>query len=159
MDTLVGLLPSLSALSSKERDSLLNQARILEVPAEATLLRHGEAGDAAYFILSGKAVAGIPSEEGSLRSLSTMMAGDFFGEIAALTGTVRTADVVASEPTTLMQVPAQALRSLMSNPAVGTIFLAKMTERLNRSSINELPRFAGYDQQVMRDLRTAPAEG
>ena len=40
----------------------------------------------------------------------------------------------------------------MSNPAVGTIFLAKMTERLNRSSINELPRFAGYDQQVMRDL-------
>ena len=159
MDTLVGLLPSLSALSSKERDNLLNQARILEAPAETTLLRHGETGDAAYFILSGKAVAGIPSEEGNLHSLSTMMAGDFFGEIAALTGTVRTADVVASEPTTLMQVPAQALRSLMSNPAVSTIFLAKMTERLNRSSINELPRFAGYDQQVMRDLRTAPAEG
>ena len=63
MDTLVGLLPSLSALSSKERDSLLNQARILEAPAETTLLRHGETGDAAYFILSGKAVAGIPSEE------------------------------------------------------------------------------------------------
>src|SRR5688572_25648279 len=81
MDTLVGLLPSLSALSSKERDSLLNQARILEARAETTLLRHGETGDAAYFILSGKAVAGIPSEEGNLRSLSTMMAGDFFGEI------------------------------------------------------------------------------
>jgi CRP-like cAMP-binding protein/sugar phosphate permease len=159
MDTLVGLLPSLSALSSKEREGLLNQARILEASAETTLLRHGETGDAAYFIISGKAVAGIPSEEGSLRSLSTMMAGDFFGEIAALTGTVRTADVVASEPTTLMKVPAQALRSLMSNPAVGAIFLAKMTERLNRSSINELPRFAGHDQQVMRDLRTAPAEG
>jgi hypothetical protein len=47
----------------------------------------------------------------------------------------------------------------MSSPALGTIFLAQMTERLNRSSINELPRFAGYDQQVMRDLRTAPAEG
>lgn len=159
MDTLVGLLPSLSALSSKERDSLLNQARVLEASAETTLLRHGEAGDAAYFILSGKAVAGIPSEEGNLRSLSTMMAGDFFGEIAALTGTVRTADVVAAEPTVLMQVSAQTLRGLMSNPAVGAIFLAKMTERLNRSSINELPRFAGYDQQVMRDLRTAPAEG
>ena len=159
MDTLVGLLPSLSALSSKERDSLLNQARILEAPAGTTLLRHGETGDAAYFILSGKAVAGIPSEEGNLRSLSTMMAGDFFGEIAALTGTVRTADVVAAEPTVLMQVSAQTLRGLMSNPAVGAIFLAKMTERLNRSSINELPRFAGYDQQVMRDLRTAPAEG
>jgi CRP-like cAMP-binding protein len=75
-----------------------------------------------------------------------------------LTGTVRTADVVAVESTTLIQVPAQTLRGLMGNPAIGAIFLAKMTERLNRSSINELPRFAGFDQQVMRDLRTAPAE-
>lgn len=159
MDMLVGLLPSLSALSSKERNSLLNQARVLEVPVETTLLRHGETGDSAYFILSGKVVAGISNKEGNLRSLSTMTAGDFFGEIAALTGTVRTADVVASEATIVMQVPSQALRSFMSNPALGAIFLTKMTERLNRSSINELPRFAGYDQQVMRDLRTAPAEG
>ena len=158
MDTLVGLLPSLSALSGKERDSLLTQARILEAPAETTLLRHGEIGDSAYFILSGKAVAGISSEEGNLRSLSTMSAGDFFGEIAALTGTVRTADVVASEAATVMQVPSQVLRNLMSNPAVGSIFLNKMTERLNRSSINELPRFTGFDQQVMRDLRTVSAE-
>jgi len=158
MDTLVGLLPSLSALSSKERDSLLNQARVMEAPAEATLLRHGEIGDSAYFIIAGKAVAGISSEEGNLRSLSTMSAGDFFGEIAALTGTVRTADVVATEATTVMQVPSQALRNLMSNPAVGAIFLSKMTERLNRTSINELPRFAGFDQQVMRDLRTVSAE-
>lgn len=88
-----------------------------------------------------------------------MTAGDFFGEIAALTGTVRTADVVAAEATTVMQVPSQALRSFMSNPALGNIFLTKMTERLSRSSINELPRFAGYDQKVMRDLRTIPAEG
>jgi CRP-like cAMP-binding protein len=158
MDMLVGLLPTLSALSPKERDSLLNQARVLDAPAETTLLRHGETGDAAYFILSGKAVAGIATEEGSLHSLATMSAGDFFGEIAALTGAVRTADVVTSEPTVLMRVSSQALRNLMSNPALGTIFLAKMTERLNRSSINDLPRFAGYDQQVMRDLRTVPAK-
>ena len=158
MDMLVGLLPSFSALSSKERDSLINQARVMEAPSETTLLRHGEIGDAAYFILSGNAVAGSSDEEGNHRSLSKMSAGDFFGEIAALTGTVRTADVVASEATTVMQIPSKVLRNLMSNPAVGSIFLAKMTERLNRSSITELPRFAGHDQQVMRDLRTVPAE-
>ena len=158
MDMLVGLLPSFSALSSKERDNLVNQARVMEAPAETMLLQHGEVGDAAYFILSGNAVAGITDEDGSLRSLSIMSAGDFFGEIAALTGTVRTADVVASEATTVMQIPSQTLRNLMSNPAVGSIFLAKMTERLSRSSITELPRFAGHDQQVMRDLRTVPVE-
>jgi hypothetical protein len=33
-----------------------------------------------------------------------------------------------------------------------------MTERLSRSTINELPRFAGVDQQDVRDLRTAVVE-
>jgi CRP-like cAMP-binding protein len=131
----------------------------MEAPAGTTVLHHGEKGDAAYFILSGGVVAGITGAEGNYQSLENMTSGDFFGEIAALTGTARTADVVAVDTTTLMRIPAQALRGLMSNPVLGGLFLAKMTERLNRFSINELPRFAGYDQQVMRDLRTAPAEG
>ena len=159
MDVLVGLVPSLSALTAKERESLLRQARVMEAPAGTTVLHHGEKGDAAYFILTGKVVAGITGAEGNYRSLENMTSGDFFGEIAALTGTARTADVVAVDRTTLLRIPAQALRGLMSNPLLGALFLAKMTERLNRFSINELPRFAGYDQQVMRDLRTAPAEG
>jgi CRP-like cAMP-binding protein len=87
-----------------------------------------------------------------------MTAGDFFGEIAALTGAARTADVVAEENTTLFQVPAQTLRSLMGNPALSALFLAKMTERLGRTSINELPRFAGVDQKDALDLRSVQGE-
>ena len=96
--------------------------------------------------------------EGNYRSLSTMIPGDFFGEIAALTGAARTADVVAAENTRLLQVPAQALRSLMGNPSLSALFLAKMSERLGRTTINELPRFAGVDQQDVRDLQTKPLE-
>jgi CRP-like cAMP-binding protein/sugar phosphate permease len=157
-DMLAGLLPSLSALTAKERDSLLQQARVLDATAGTTVLRYGDTGDAAYFILSGKVAAGITVADGNYRSLESMTSGDFFGEIAALTGTMRTADVVAVDEATLLRVPAKVLRGLMSNPAIGSLFLSKMNERLNRSSINELPRFAGFDQQVMRDLRTAPAE-
>ncbi len=155
LDALAGLLPSLSTLTAKERDTIISQSHVVEAPAGTNIIRHGEGGDAAYFILSGRAVAGIAAGEGNYRSLSTMTAGDFFGEIAALTGAARTADVAAAENTTLLQVPAQVLRSLMGNPALGAIFLAKMTERLGRTSINELPRFAGVNQQDALDLRTA----
>jgi len=158
-DMLAGLLPSLSALTTNERESLLQGARILDAPAGTTVLRYGEMSDAAYFILGGKVAAGINLPEGNYRSLESMTSGDFFGEIAALTGAMRTADVVAVDQTTLMRIPSKSLRGLMSNPAIGVLFLSKMNERLNRSSINELPRFAGFDQQVMRDLRTASAEG
>ena len=37
-------------------------AHVVEAPAGATILRHGESGDPAYFILSGRAVAGIAPE-------------------------------------------------------------------------------------------------
>jgi MFS family permease len=158
LDALAGLLPSFSTLSAKERGNFINNAHIVEASAGSTILRHGETGDVAFFILAGRAVAGIAAEQGNYRSLSTMTPGDFFGEIAALTGAARTADVVAIENTTLLQVPAQALRSLMGNPALSALFLAKMTERLSRTSINELPRFAGFDQQDARNLRTIPAE-
>jgi len=156
IDLLAGFLPSLSTLTPKERDVFISHSHVVEAPAGTTILRHGEGSDAAYFILSGRAVAGIAVGEGNYRSLSSMAPGEFFGEIAALTGAARTADVAAAETTSLLQVPAQALRNLMGNPALSALFLAKMSERLGRTTINELPRFAGVDQQDMRDLRTAP---
>lgn len=156
MDMLAGLIPALAGLSTKERENILTQARVLEVEAGTKILKHGEGGDAAYFILSGRAVAGIATSEGNYRSLSTMSPGDFFGEIAALTGAARTADVAAVENTSLLQLPAQALRNLMSNPTLSALFLAKMSERLSRTTLTELPRFAGVDQQDARALRTAP---
>jgi hypothetical protein len=55
-------------------------------------------------------------------------------------------------------VPAIALRGLMSNPALSQLFLAKMTERLSRTHISDLPRFAGVDQASLRELRTSPAK-
>ena len=158
MDLLVGLLPSLSALTGEERESLMAHAQVVDTPAGTAVLRAGEAGDDAYFILAGRAVAGIATPEGGHRSLSSMQAGDFFGEIAALTGEARTADVVTEEPSTFLMVPGQTLRGLMANPVLSQLFQSTMSERLARTSLTELPRFAGYDQDALRQLRAAPAE-
>jgi CRP-like cAMP-binding protein len=83
-----------------------------------------------------------------------MGAGDFFGEIAALTGEVRTADVVADQETTLLEVPAANIQEIMDNPRLRYVFWAKVTERLSRTHMAELPRLAGWDQETLRDLRT-----
>ncbi len=153
LDQLVGLLPSLASLSADERKALQSRACIIDAPAGTAILRLAETGDNAYFILGGKAVAGIAEPEGGYRSLSVMLPGDFFGEIAALTGAARTANVMAEADTRLLQVPGAVLRDLMRSPALSRLFLSKMTERLNRTSLADLPRFAGVDQQDMRELR------
>jgi MFS family permease len=159
VDLLVGLLPSLSGLSKAASDQVMIQGRVLEVEPGTKLMHRGEAGDLAYFVLKGKAVAGIADEQGEYRSLSSMTAGDYFGEIAALTGAARTADVVAEESTQLLQIPASILRVMMAQPAFSQIVLKRMSERLRRTSIRELPRLAGVDPQDARELRSElPAE-
>ncbi len=158
LDLLFGLLPSLAGLHSASRDQMISQGRVLEVEAGAKLTKAGEIGDCAYFILAGKAVAGIAGGQGTYHSLSTMEAGDYFGEIAALTGAARTADVVIEEPTRLLQVPAQVLRTMMTEPAFSQMVLKRMSERLARTSIRDLPRLAGVNPEDARELRAAPAD-
>ena len=127
VELLGSYVPALSGLTPRDRDALISRARVREAEPGTAIMRTGEAGDQAYFILSGRAVAGRTSGEGEYRSLSSMEKGDVFGEIGALTGSARTADVVAEEPTILLEVPAATLKSLMSIPEFSQLVLSKMT--------------------------------
>jgi DHA3 family macrolide efflux protein-like MFS transporter len=157
MDLLISRLPVLSGLSVKDKQILASQTLIADAPAGTAIIKRGETNDAAYFILQGRAVAG--REEGdAYRTLEELNAGDFFGEIAALTGVPRTADVVTEEPTTILQVPSITLRTMMNNPQINQIFLNKMTERMVRMNMIDFPRYVGLDQQTLRELRTIEPE-
>ena len=131
-DRLVGRLPPFGRLrrgAARRRSS--RDATVREVPAGTRIVEHGDTASSAYFILDGSATAGIP-DEGGYRGLSTMGAGDFFGEIAALTGSPRTADVVADTDTTLLEVPADALRATMVVPEIRKLVLSTLTVAADR---------------------------
>ncbi len=153
-DRLVGRLGTYARLTPEQRQAFVADATVREVPEGTRVVEVGEVASSAYFVLDGSATAGIP-EDGGYRGLSTMGPGDFFGEIAALTGSPRTADVVASANTTLLEVPAAALRATMVVPEINRLVLSTMTSRLVRTEAADLPRLAGVDQDSLRDLRTA----
>jgi hypothetical protein len=153
VDLLVGLIPSLGGVSRADRERIITQGSVLEVEPGTRMMSAGEVGDKAYFVLQGKAVAGIASEGGEYRSLSSMTPGDYFGEIAALTGAARTADVVAEETSHFLEVPASILRVMMAQPEFSRMVLSRMSERLARTSIHDLPRTAGISPQDARELQ------
>jgi MFS family permease len=152
-DMLAARLPTLARLSPGQREAFVRDATVRELTAGTRVVEHGDVASDAYFILEGSATAGIP-EEGGYRGLATMGAGDFFGEIAALTGSPRTADVVADEDIVLLGVPAETLRSTMVVPEIRKLVLSTLTTRLLRTEATDLPRLAGADQEALRDLRT-----
>ncbi len=116
------------------------------------VVRTGERSDAAYFVLDGRTVASR-AEDGRERILGVHNAGDFFGQIAAITGVLRTANVVAERPTTLLEVPAGTLRRLMNDPTISRLFLTTMTERMVGLGMIDLPRFSTLNQTTLRELR------
>jgi MFS family permease len=151
-ERLVGRLATFNRLAAPQRAAFIRDAVVRDVPETTRVITHGDEATAAYFILAGETAAGIPEPDGGYRGLSTMRAGDFFGEIGALTGSPRTADVVATMPTTLLEVPADALRGVMDVPEVNKLLLQTLTERLQRTNRPDLPRLATMDRSALREL-------
>jgi len=84
-----------------------------------------EVGVSLYVILSGSATVTAGGRD------HTLQAGDFFGEMALLEGTRRTATVSASEPVEAMVIEATYFRPfLIKNPSVTVTILAGVTKRL-----------------------------
>lgn len=86
-------IPAMAGLSAQIINRLIKEARFIDAEEGNVVVHHGEISDAAYFIVNGRAVAGR-IEGNQEKVLEVLNSGDFFGEIAALTGIPRTANVV-----------------------------------------------------------------
>jgi voltage-gated potassium channel len=81
--------------------------RARDYPARAAIMRRGERGDCMYFIASGEVEVRL--RPGTIR----LGPGEFFGEIALLTGEPRNATVVAVQPCTLLTLDIVDFRQLL----------------------------------------------
>jgi CRP-like cAMP-binding protein len=154
VDAVAGLVPALAHLPVAERAELLDGRVYQSVPTGTAVLRQGDAGDAAYFILAGRVAVGrAGSTDHDDTPLAILNAGDFFGEIAALTAMPRTANVVTDQPSTLLEIPVAVLRRLMRHPEVNRLVLAAMTAHLTEVHLRQAP----LDQRLLVAMRTPPA--
>jgi len=157
-DKLMAVMPEIGAITLNRRSTFLKDLTVARAEPGEAIIKVGDPGDRAFFVLSGKAVAGIPDADG-YRALSSMGPGDFFGEIGALKGGVRTANVVADETTDMIEVPSASLQEMMELPTLHALINEKLNERLGRTSQTDLVRLARPDQGDLRDLRRRRPKG
>src|SRR5262252_5156040 len=104
-------------------------ARLLrprEYAAGAIIVRRGEPGDCMYFIAAGEVSVELGAQPLRLGT------GDFFGEIALLTGARRTATVVASQACTLLRLDIVEFRELMGRqPDLARVIYDAAHQRLS----------------------------
>jgi CRP/FNR family cyclic AMP-dependent transcriptional regulator len=122
----LGRFTHFSELSESSLSALAGSNKYIQVKKGQFIFLHDDPWKNAYLIRSRCFSILLESQDGWKLVINEMRAGDLFGEIAALTGTTRNADVAAVDNTNLLQVPAHTMRNLMGNPALSALLLAKM---------------------------------
>lgn len=109
----------------------------------------------AYFILKGSVGVGYMGD-GEYVIVNYLREGNFFGEVAALTGSKRTANIITEEASQFLIIPSKTLQRLAhKHEGLRQMFYATMAQRL---SVIELPRGIVLDQDLLRELRTIQPE-
>jgi CRP-like cAMP-binding protein len=119
-------VPLFEELEDDELQSLADAMNEANVPAGATVTAEGGPGDGFFLIDSGEAQVTV---DGELRA--TLTAGDYFGEIALLTASERTATVTATTDLHCYALTPWDFRELVeSNPSIAWKVLQSMAARL-----------------------------
>ena len=117
------LFPVLAGLSNHDLADFIRLAEVVFVKRGDFVVRRHEPGDSINFVLSGSARARllVGREE---KFLNRIPAGEFLGEMAMFTQTVRSADVIADEDTRLLKFTGEAFQTLITaHPAAAAPML------------------------------------
>lgn len=122
-------IPIFAPLSGTEIDKLAHaSSRRVFAPGEV-IVRKGQEGGSMFVIVRGSVSVQLPDGEGA-RTINSLSANDFFGEMSLLTGKPRSANVVAEEETDVLQIRKSAIKPLFeANPDLMHAISAIVDER------------------------------
>jgi trk system potassium uptake protein TrkA len=107
-----------SPLTVGQLDKVLPAVMLQSYAAGERVFHKGEPGDAFYIVYKGSVQIRLPRLLILSKTVATLKAGEFFGEIALVSSEPRTATVVCAEPTLLFTLIAQDFQFvLQENPA------------------------------------------
>jgi len=128
-------IPLLAHLTEEEMLKIKAELRIKQFSRRDIVLQKGGVGDSLLFLLSGQLQVIDVTEDGRAIGLRMLVPGDFFGEIAVINESTRSASVVALSPVLVAFLPrASALHLFSHSPSVAKQMLRHLAEKIQRDS-------------------------
>lgn len=128
-------IPLLASLSDEEMQMVRTEVRVRQYAKRDVVLQKGASGDSLLFLLSGQLQVIDVTEDGRAIGLRMLAPGDFFGEIAVINGSMRSASVVALSPVLVALLPrATALHLFSHSPSVANQMLRFLAAKVQRDS-------------------------
>ena len=123
---LIKRVPLFANCSRGELEQIAQLADEIDLDEGKELTRLGEAGREFFVLLEGEADV---TQDGN--SINTLKAGDFFGEIALVEDSPRTATVTATSPVRVLVITDRAFKKLLDEqPELQRKVLVALAERV-----------------------------
>jgi hypothetical protein len=117
-------------LEEPQLEAFSHYLETVNCPQFSHIVRQGQRGEAMYLVLEGELRA-LSIVEGKESPLTTIPAGDWFGEISLLDHGPRSADVIANKDSILLKLSSEAFERLLREaPALAIPFLLVLTRTL-----------------------------
>ncbi|HYD32468.1 MAG TPA: Crp/Fnr family transcriptional regulator [Azospirillaceae bacterium] len=157
----LGGCPLLTGVPAADVAAMEQASRWLAVPANTLVVRRDEPDTAVYFIVSGW-VRIFHHEQQSFRvALAECGPGDLFGDLAAVDGRPRSADVETLRDSILVVCPHEVfLEAVQTHPSLAFAMLNRFAEIIRHSDhlITRLALYSGVKRVYQELLRLARPE-
>jgi CRP-like cAMP-binding protein len=141
--------PLLSALSKAGARALVGVMSARAAPAGTVIINVGEPATALYWIAHGTVT--VSREDGA--PLGELHSGAFFGEIALVGGTKRTARVTARDDVWVLEIPARAIeKAAQKHPQLAEVLAAHARQRLLANLVRTSELFRALDDDDRDEL-------
>lgn len=140
-------IPLFSSISDAEKEKLVDTLLLREYKKGASILVSSEEGRDIMFIADGSVDIKRIGPNGREVIVARLTTGEFFGEIALLTGSSRTADVTAVEDSMILILRSGDFEALLSSiPSLSRALLVHLAHRVAAASsrIADLALFDVY---------------
>lgn len=119
--------PVFRSLPADKIDEIARKVRCETFFPRAIVFRQGDVAENFYLVSSGKVRAFVRHDNRNERDLAVRGPGEYFGEIALLTGESRTATIEALEETELIVFPKEVFDSMVKeHPEISRSFMKDM---------------------------------
>lgn len=109
--------PLFSHLRASELRALAEGCDTVEVTAGQVIVRQGDPAESLYLVVDGLLQASREDAQGNIDLLGHLYKGEYFGEVALLEASVRSATVTARSDAVLMRLPSAAFRQVIAADA------------------------------------------
>jgi CRP-like cAMP-binding protein len=143
-------LPPFKDLSEESFDSIEQNITHVEFPENLLIIEEGAQGDSLFIIKKGMVQVFINDPDNDEKIvLSKLQKGDYFGEMALITGEPRSASIETLTPVSLLKLDKEGFDKIISeNPSISFSLSHMLSQRLKHANLQRMESEKFYHSKI-----------